>query len=272
MVGLAFAPGGKRLISASYDGEVRVTEIAGGALVARTTLPAALNRLALLPDGHLVLAGADGRVRVLAVDLSVAFEVEVADGPLSALAIAPDGSTIAVAGARAPVALLDVATRTVVRRFAGQGQAVWALAFSADGAEILAGGADGVLRRWRAASGEAIGRAPDAAVDAAREGTEEGARVFRACAVCHATRADAGPRAGPSLAGIMGRRIATAPGYAYSDAFKRMDIVWTAETIARLFEVGPAAYTPGTKMPEQRITDAADRRALVEWLAKVTRE
>jgi cytochrome c len=40
-----------------------------------------------------------------------------------------------------------------------------------------------------------------------------------------------------------------------------MDIVWTSETVAKLFEVGPAAYTLGTKMPEQRIGNAADRQA-----------
>ncbi len=54
------------------------------------------------------------------------------------------------------------------------------------------------------------------------------------------------------------------------DALQSMDIVWTRATIARLFEIGPNAMTPGTKMPEQRITDPADRQALVEWLARVT--
>ena len=50
-----------------------------------------------------------------------------------------------------------------------------------------------------------------------------------------------------------------------------MDIVWTPETVAKLFEVGPAAYTPGTKMPEQRIGSPQDREALVAFLAKATR-
>ena len=39
----------------------------------------------------------------------------------------------------------------------------------------------------------------------------------------------------------------------------------------RRFEVGPAAFTPGTKMPEQTITDPADRAALIDWLEKVTK-
>jgi cytochrome c len=46
--------------------------------------------------------------------------------------------------------------------------------------------------------------------------------------------------------------------------------VWTPETVAKLFEIGPAAYTPGTKMPEQRIGSAADRKALTDFLAKAT--
>jgi cytochrome c len=38
-----------------------------------------------------------------------------------------------------------------------------------------------------------------------------------------------------------------------------------------MFEVGPLTYTPGTKMPEQKIGSAEDREALVEFLRKVTR-
>ena len=41
--------------------------------------------------------------------------------------------------------------------------------------------------------------------------------------------------------------------------------------MAKLFEVGPMAYTPGTKMPEQKIGSPADRAALVEFLEKATK-
>ena len=44
-----------------------------------------------------------------------------------------------------------------------------------------------------------------------------------------------------------------------------MNIVWTPETVAKMFEVGPMAYTPGTKMPEQKIGSPEDRQALVEF-------
>ena len=49
-----------------------------------------------------------------------------------------------------------------------------------------------------------------------------------------------------------------------------MDIVWTPETVSKLFEVGPNAYTPGTKMPEQRVGSAEDRKALMDFLARAT--
>ena len=77
--------------------------------------------------------------------------------------------------------------------------------------------------------------------------------------------------AGPTLAGIFGRRIATAPGYNFSEALKRLDIVWSPETVSRLFEIGPAAYTPGTKMPEQRIGSEQDRAALIKFLERATK-
>ena len=61
------------------------------------------------------------------------------------------------------------------------------------------------------------------------------------------------------------------PGYNYSEALKHLDIVWTPETLAELFEIGPARYTPGTKMPEQRIDSRDDRDALVRFLEQATR-
>ena len=95
--------------------------------------------------------------------------------------------------------------------------------------------------------------------------------MFRACVACHALEPDQGNRAGPTLHGIFGRRIATLPGYNFSEALKRLDILWTPEAVVKLFEIGPAHYTPGTKMPEQRIGSPEDREALVEFLERATK-
>jgi cytochrome c len=67
------------------------------------------------------------------------------------------------------------------------------------------------------------------------------------------------------------RFFATLSGYNFSPALKQLDIVWTPETVATLFEVGPMTCTPGTKMPEQTIGSADDRDALVKFLEKATK-
>ena len=77
-------------------------------------------------------------------------------------------------------------------------------------------------------------------------------------------------RAGPTLYGVFGRRIATLPGYPYSEPLKKLDIVWNETTIARLFEIGPHEFTPGSKMPLQKITDAKQRDALIAFLKQAT--
>ena len=61
--------------------------------------------------------------------------------------------------------------------------------------------------------------------------------------------ASAPVRPSPAFSGAGSRRL---PGYNFSEALKQLDIVWTPETVSKLFEVGPMAYTPGTKMPEQQ--------------------
>jgi cytochrome c len=151
---------------------------------------------------------------------------------------------------------------------------VWSVAFFPDSRTLLTGGADRMIRRWDAVSGEPIGAVVIGAPGdplAAYAG-DPGAQVFRACVACHTLSPDEGNKAGPSLAGIFGRKIGSLPGYRYSDALKHMDIVWTPETVSKMFEVGPMTYTPGTKMPEQTIGSPQDRQALVEFLAKATRK
>jgi cytochrome c len=129
-----------------------------------------------------------------------------------------------------------------------------------------------MIRRWDAVSGEPVGDVVMGTPEdplAAFAG-DPGAEVFRACVACHTLSAEEGPRAGPTLGGIFGRKIATLPGYNFSEALKKLDIVWTPETVSKLFEVGPMAYTPGTKMPEQQIGSAEDRAALMTFLEKTT--
>ena len=187
--------------------------------------------------------------------------------------LSPDGARIAAAGITGSVTVIDRAHAKVLFNLVGPGLPVWSLAFRPDGRELLTGGSDRLVRRWDMITGEHIGPVALARPDdvLAEFKGERGAELFQACAACHTLTPDAGNRAGPTLHGVFGRRIATAPGYNYSEGLKQLDIVWNADTIAKLFEVGPAQYTPGTKMPEQHITNAADREALVRFPERATR-
>jgi cytochrome c len=151
---------------------------------------------------------------------------------------------------------------------------VWSAAFLPDNRTLITGGADRVIRRWDALTGEPIGVAVVGAPadPLAAYAGDPGAEVFRACVACHTLAPDEGNRAGPTLAGLFGRRIASLPGYNFSAALKKLDIVWTPETVAKLFEVGPATYTPGTKMPEQTIGSPDDRAALVRFLERASKK
>jgi cytochrome c len=260
------------VVSAGYDATLRIWPAGDGSPLA-VSLPSPLNSVAVAPDGEIATAGADGKVYFVSPTGERRAEVVAQSSPIVALAISRDGNLVAASGIRGSVAILDRGTRTLARSLVGPGLPVWSVAFLPDNKTLLTGGADRVIRRWDALTGEPIGsvvlseeRDPLAAYAG-----DHGAEVFRACVACHTLKADAGPRAGPTLAGLFGRRIASLPGYNFSPALKKRDIVWTPETVAKLFEVGPTSYTPGTKMPEQRIGLADDRKALVEFLEKATR-
>ncbi len=268
--GVAFAGDGNSLVSAGYDATVRIWPLAGSGSPVVVSLPAALNAVALTPDGEIAAAAANGRVFFMSATGEKRGEVAAMESPIISLAASPDGALIAAAGIRGSVAIIERKSRKVERTLVGPGLPVWSVAFFPDSTTLLTGGTDRLVRRWDASSGEHIGAVPLAGNGdplAAYAG-DHGAEVFRACVACHTLSPDEGNRAGPTLAGVFGRRIATLPGYNFSEALKKLDIVWTPETVSKLFEVGPATYTPGTKMPQQQIGSADDRKALVDFLAR----
>ena len=259
------------VLSASQDGSVILSSSGESGRILMLKLPASVNGAAALRNGHFLLACADGVLREVDGDLKPVRKTELPDGALTTVAVSPDGRTVATAGMRTPVTLIDAASGEVKSGILGPGLPIWALAFSLDSRALYTGGADRSVRQFDVATGTAIGESITAAsIAELPEPKDRGALVFRACVACHGLTAADTNLAGPSLYGIVGRRIASAPEYAFSAPLKQMDIVWTRETIAKLFEVGPTLYTPGTKMPEQRITDPDDRQALVDWLARVT--
>jgi cytochrome c len=270
--GVAFSPDGTALITAGYDATLRIWPLLRDAPAVATALPAPLNTVVVAPDGEIITAGADGKIYLLSAAGKMRGEIQADASPIISAALSPDGRLIAAASIRGSVAIIERRSRMLVRTVVGPGLPVWSVAFFPDSRTLLSGGTDRVIRRWNTESGEPVG---DAVVGAPEDplaafAGDPGAELFRACVACHTLRADEGPRAGPTLAGVFGRRIATLPGYNFSAALKKLDIIWTPATVSKLFELGPMAYTPGTKMPEQRIGSAEDRAALVRFLERAT--
>lgn len=269
--GVAFTPDGKSLLSVGYDLTLRIWHLPDGQPEV-LTLPAPLNVVAAAPDGEIVTGAVDGTLRILTTDGKPSGEVAAGPTAVAALTISEDGTLIAAAGIGGTVAIIDRKSRSLLRTLVVSGLPVWSVAFLPDRETLMTGGADGKIRRWNARTGDPIGSnlLGTPADPLAAYAGDRGADVFRACVACHTLSDKDVQRAGPTLARLYGRKIASLPGYRFSDALKSMDIVWTPETVARLFEVGPNAYTPGTKMPEQRIGAAEDRRALTDFLGRAT--
>jgi cytochrome c len=270
---VAFMPDNSAVVTAGYDATVRIWQLPRGTSPIVATLPTPLNAAVIAPDREIITAGADGSVYFLSAKGELRGSVHASDTPIVALAISPDGRTTATASVRGSVSVINRADRRVERTLVGPGLPVWSVAFFPDNHTLLTGGTNRIIRRWDAATGDPVGAVPlgRATDPLAAYAGDPGAQVFRACVACHTLKSEEDNRAGPTLAGLFGRRIATLPGYNFSPALKSLDIIWTPETISKLFELGPATFTPGTKMPQQTIGSAEDRAALVKFLEKATR-
>ena len=203
-----------RVVSAGYDATVRIWPLGGGGAPVIATLPTPLNAVAVAPDGEIVTAGADGKVYFLSPRASSSGEVEAAGPtPIIAVAISPDG-TLHRRRRHPRLGRDHRPRRAQARAHAGRTRPAGLVGrVLPDSRTLLTGGTDRMIRRWDAVTGEPIGAVamgaprirspPMPAIPAPRSSAP----------ASPATRSRRrGHRAGPTLAGIFGRRIATLPG------------------------------------------------------------
>jgi cytochrome c len=90
-----------------------------------------------------------------------------------------------------------------------------------------------------------------------------GQQVFARCAACHSTKPNEN-KIGPSLAGVVGRKSGSEPGYSYSPALKAANLTWDEHTLDQ-FLANPAADVHGTKMFIS-VPNATDRQNVIAYL------
>ncbi|HJU77700.1 MAG TPA: c-type cytochrome [Sphingomicrobium sp.] len=98
-----------------------------------------------------------------------------------------------------------------------------------------------------------------------------GERAYQKCYACHATERGKNDLEGPSLHGIIGRRVAAVRGFEYSRgmrAYARKHPQWSERLLDR-YIADPEAAIPGTRMNFPGMRDAKERKALLEYLKKL---
>ena len=97
-----------------------------------------------------------------------------------------------------------------------------------------------------------------------------GERAYQKCYACHALEGPDPSTQGPSLKGIVGRAVAAETGFVYSAAIRAYaakEPRWTREALGA-FLADPQAVAPDNEMGFFGVTDAEERRALIEYLAR----
>ncbi len=94
-----------------------------------------------------------------------------------------------------------------------------------------------------------------------------GEKIFKKCMACH-TVTEKKNKVGPYLVGIVDRPVATAEGFAYSDAMKAFAAttkVWDEATLDTYLE-NPKAKVPSTKMAFAGLKKPEERADIIAYL------
>lgn len=275
-----FSADGSQIYTASYDGSIAVFQRDDGSYVRPVYKHGwGINVLERLPDSEKLVFGAiNGSAGVVDIETGeLVIELTSHERPVLALAVLQKPSLVATGGADGVIRVSRAGDGAVIEEYQNPYGPIWALAFTSEGRSMYYGGLDDFATLWHVRP-----RQPFEPVQSefprrfqeTAEGddllTQGRIQFARKCSVCHTLTPDGANRAGPTLHGLFGRRIGTVPGYPYSEALKHMDIIWTEETVSKLFELGPDEFTPGSKMPLQKMTDKAQRDALVAYLKAAT--
>ncbi len=274
----AVSMGGEEVFTADYNGVVRAFDISTGELKRQIYKHGwGINVLHALPGGRrLFFGGLDGAVGTLdLVSGKVGKLLSRHERPVLSGVVSAKHNLAATGGAGGVIQVWDITTWELKYRHTHPFGPVWSMALAGDGKGLYFGGLDDHVAYWQMDPDKpfevAHGQVPRRFQQ--KDGMSPGALQFaRKCSICHTLGPDGSNRAGPTLFKVFGRKVGSLPGYAYSDTLKNGTFVWNEETIDQLFAQGPDVFVPGTKMPLQKMDNAEQRRALIEFLKEATQE
>lgn len=90
--------------------------------------------------------------------------------------------------------------------------------------------------------------------------------AFTVCASCHTVTRDGAHSMGPNLAGVVGRRVGSIPGFAFSPAMRDAGFDWSPERIDAYLQA-PSRMMPGTFMMAAPVKDPTARKAIIDYLS-----
>jgi len=106
---------------------------------------------------------------------------------------------------------------------------------------------------------------------AAESREDEVPEPVEVCIACHAIGPDEPALEGPTLWGVIGRPVASAPDFEYSDALRRLGGAWDRDRLDR-FLAAPQSYAPGAAMSFGGVRSAADRKVVLDFLETLSAE
>jgi cytochrome c len=275
---VAFSNDGETLYSASVDGTIRAWSYSDNNPISTVIVKHGFGVNELIindAEGWLAYGATDGGTRI--IDLQT--RAQIADftlerRPILAMAYDPNSGHLAAGDGQGFIMVIDTNRMRITHDFqASRTGPIWALAFSQNGQNLLAGGIEDIVYSWPVATmreHEPMAGEQRSFLEKPETLTNGERQFKRKCSICHTLTQGSARKAGPSLYELFGRRAGTVKDYTYSDTLDGSEIVWSAETIDALFDLGPDHYIPGTKMPMQRIVKQIDRDDLIDYLRAQT--
>ena len=99
----------------------------------------------------------------------------------------------------------------------------------------------------------------------AKADPKKGEQVAKICETCHNFQKGQGAKIGPDLWDVVGRPVASFPGFAYSDSIKKIGGDWTYEKLNKWIE-DPRAMAADTKMTFPGEKDPEKRAEVLAYL------